>query len=70
VVIDPAALSAEPARNGVPVPALLAAFRQAAGAPGPMAWLHWGATSQDIIDTAPALRLRRVMELGKRVWPR
>jgi adenylosuccinate lyase len=35
-----------------------------------MAWLHWDATSQDIIDTAPALRLRRVMELGKRVWPR
>jgi 3-carboxy-cis,cis-muconate cycloisomerase len=28
-----------------------------------MRWLHWGATSQDIIDTALALRLRRVLDL-------
>jgi len=63
VVIDPATLAAETARNGVPVPALLTAFRKAAGAPEPMAWLHWGATSQDIIDTALALRLRRVIEI-------
>jgi 3-carboxy-cis,cis-muconate cycloisomerase len=26
-------------------------------------WLHWGATSQDIVDTALALRLRRVIEI-------
>lgn len=63
VQIDPAVLAAETARNGVPVPGLLAAFRKAAGAPEPMRWLHWGATSQDIADTALALRLRRVMDL-------
>ncbi|WGV15017.1 class-II fumarase/aspartase family protein [Fuscovulum ytuae] len=61
--IDPAALAAETSRNGVPVPALLAAFRKEAGAPDPIRWLHWGATSQDIIDTALALRLRRVLDL-------
>lgn len=61
--IDPASLAAETARNGVPVPALLAAFRKAAQAPGPMEYLHWGATSQDIIDTALALRLRRLLDL-------
>lgn len=63
VQIDPGALAAETARNGVPVPALLAAFRKAAAAPEPMRWLHWGATSQDIMDTAQALRLRRVLDL-------
>jgi 3-carboxy-cis,cis-muconate cycloisomerase len=61
VVIDPAALAAETALNGVPVPALLAAFRKAAGAPGPMQYLHWGATSQDIMDTGLALRLRPML---------
>lgn len=61
VIIDPAALAAETAQNGVPVPALLAAFRMAAAAPGQMQYLHWGATSQDIMDTALALRLRPMM---------
>ncbi len=63
VLIDPAALAAETARDGVPVPALLAAFRSQAPAPALMQWLHWGATSQDIMDTALALRLRRVFAI-------
>jgi 3-carboxy-cis,cis-muconate cycloisomerase len=63
VQIDPAALAKDTAQNGVPVPALLAAFRKATEAPEPMRWLHWGATSQDIVDTALALRLRRVLDL-------
>jgi 3-carboxy-cis,cis-muconate cycloisomerase len=63
VAIDPAALADETARNGVPVPAFLAAFRKQAQAPGPMQYLHWGATSQDILDTAQALRLRRLLDL-------
>jgi 3-carboxy-cis,cis-muconate cycloisomerase len=63
VQIDPASLAAETARNGVPVPGLLAAFRKATGAPDLMQYLHWGATSQDIMDTALALRLRRVLDL-------
>lgn len=66
VQIDPAALAGETARNGVPVPGLLAAFRKAAGAPGPMQFLHWGATSQDIMDTALALRLRPLLALWER----
>lgn len=63
VQIDPAALAADTARNGVPVPALLGAFRKAATAPDLMQYLHWGATSQDIMDTALALRLRPVLAL-------
>ncbi|MFN3645449.1 MAG: lyase family protein [Gemmobacter sp.] len=63
VQIDPAALAAETARNGVPVPALVAAFRKGAEAPEMTRWLHWGATSQDIMDTALALRLKRLVAL-------
>ena len=63
--IDPAALAAQTATNGVPVPALIAAFAEAAQAPEHTAWLHWGATSQDIIDTALALRLKRMLEIWK-----
>lgn len=63
VQIDPSALAAETARNGVPVPGFLAAFRKAAEAPQMMQYLHWGATSQDIMDTALALRLRPMLAL-------
>ncbi|TGD60948.1 hypothetical protein EYC08_19785 [Tabrizicola sp. WMC-M-20] len=63
VQIDPSSLATETARNGVPVPAFLAAFRKAAMAPEPMQYLHWGATSQDIMDTALALRLRPMLAL-------
>lgn len=63
VRIDPASLATEVARDGVPVPALLAAFRTAAGASGHMQYLHWGATSQDIMDTALALRLTQAIDL-------
>lgn len=63
VQIDPAALAPATARNGVPVPALLAAFRKAAGADALTAYAHWGATSQDVVDTALALRLKRFFDL-------
>ena len=63
VQIDPAGLAAETAVNGVPVPALIAAFRKAAQAPDLASWLHWGATSQDIIDTALALRLKGLVAI-------
>lgn len=61
--IDPAGLAAETAINGVPVPTLLAAFRKAAQAPAMTDWLHWGATSQDIMDTALALRFKRLLAM-------
>jgi 3-carboxy-cis,cis-muconate cycloisomerase len=62
VMIDPATLAEETGQNGVPVPAVLAAFRKAAGSPELMQHLHWGATSQDIMDTALALRLKRLLD--------
>lgn len=63
VQINPAALAAETGRSGVPVPALVAAFRKAMQAPDYARYAHWGATSQDIIDTALALRLRQMLTL-------
>ena len=61
--IDPAGLAQETAINGVPVPALVTALRKAAQAPEMTQWLHWGATSQDIMDTGLALRLKRLLAL-------
>ena len=63
VQIDPSALASETAVNGVPVPALVAAFRTVCNAPDHAAFAHWGATSQDIMDSALALRLKRLIEL-------
>ncbi len=63
VAIDPGALRAETAQNGVPVPALVAALRSEMSAPEHAQYIHWGATSQDIMDTALMLRLRQVLAL-------
>jgi 3-carboxy-cis,cis-muconate cycloisomerase len=57
---DPARLARSTASFGVPVPALLQAAREVLGeAAG--SYLHWGATSQDIVDTAMVLRLSKIM---------
>lgn len=61
--IDPAALAAGAAAAGVPVPALVEAFRAAIAAPEHARWVHHGATSQDVIDTGLVLRLRRAVDL-------
>ena len=61
--LDPAALAVQTGVDGVPVPALLAATRKALGGPEHSQYLHWGATSQDIMDTALALRLKRLLSL-------
>ena len=45
------------ARDGFPVIALVQALREAAG-PKAAAYVHWGATTQDIIDTAAVLQCR------------
>lgn len=63
VQIDPTNLATETARNGVPVPAMVAAFHKAAEAPDYSRYIHWGATSQDIMDTGLALRLKRLTAL-------
>ncbi len=61
VQIDPAGLAQATGRNGVAVPALVAAFRKAMEAPDHAQYVHWGATSQDIIDTGLMLRLRQTL---------
>lgn len=58
---DPASLAEATARDGIPVPALVAALRAAVGSPA-ADHLHWGATSQDVIDTALVLRLKPLLE--------
>ena len=61
VQIDPAGLAQSTAANGVCVPGLIDAFRIAMEAPEHAQYAHWGATSQDIIDTALMLRLRQTL---------
>lgn len=61
--IDPGGLGQDVAANAVPVPGLVAAFREGMQAPEHASWVHWGATSQDIIDTALALRLRQTLTI-------
>ena len=64
-LLDPGALARATAANGVPVPALVAAFRAAIPEADARPFVHWGATSQDIADTGLALRLRRVAEIQR-----
>ncbi|MEP4247184.1 lyase family protein [Tateyamaria sp.] len=61
VQIDPGGLAASTATNGVSVPGLVTAFRKAMEAPEHAQYAHWGATSQDIIDTGLMLRLRQTL---------
>ncbi len=63
VQVDPSALARGAGESAVPVPALVSAFRAAMAAPEHANWLHWGATSQDIVDTALALRLRQALAI-------
>lgn len=59
--MDVAVLRAGVARAGVPVPALVAQLRQQVQPPH-ADWLHWGATSQDVIDTALSLAMNAAMD--------
>ncbi|SPJ29146.1 class-II fumarase/aspartase family protein [Falsiruegeria mediterranea] len=63
VQLDPGALAHATGQNGVSVPALVAAFRSEMQAPEHAQYAHWGATSQDIIDTGLMLRLRQALGL-------
>ena len=51
--------------GGNPVIPLVAALRERAGA-GPGDWVHWGATSQDILDTAAMLVADRSIAIIER----
>src|SRR4029079_4664789 len=57
LVVDPKTLAAGVARDGMPVPALVAALREAV-APGDRSHVHYAGTSQDIIHTALVVALR------------
>lgn len=63
VQLDPGALAKATGQNGVTVPGLVALFRSEMQAPEHSAFVHWGATSQDIIDTGLMLRLRQALVL-------
>ena len=63
IPLDPGGLAAGAASNGVPIPGLVTAFREAMQAPEHAQYVHWGATSQDIIDSALMLRLRQYLAL-------
>jgi 3-carboxy-cis,cis-muconate cycloisomerase len=59
--VDARELAASTARTGMPVVGLLAALR-ASLAPEHARYVHFGATTQDIIDTATILQLREALE--------
>lgn len=61
VQVDAASLAPATGDNAVPVPALVLAFRDAMQAPDHAQYVHWGATSQDIMDTGLMLRLRQTL---------
>ena len=56
--LDMPAISAGTRKTGVPVVALVEQLRAAAGE-----YVHWGATSQDIVDTGLVLSLREALAL-------
>ncbi|KAA9007843.1 lyase family protein [Histidinibacterium aquaticum] len=61
VAPDPADLAEGTARDGLPVPELVRVLRERLG-PDLGQYLHWGATSQDILDTATVLQARAAAE--------
>ncbi|MCG7493582.1 hypothetical protein [Thalassobius sp. Cn5-15] len=59
--VDPGGLAANTAKVGSTVPAMVEAFAKLMEAPEHAAHLHFGATAQDISDTAQMLRLRQFL---------
>src|SRR5262244_315226 len=62
--IDLEALAKGTARSGFPIIALVQEIRKAVGGEA-ASFVHWGATTQDIMDTACVLQLRSAAELFK-----
>jgi 3-carboxy-cis,cis-muconate cycloisomerase len=65
IQVDPGAIAQATGQNGVSVPGLIAAFRAEMNAPEHAQFVHWGATSQDIVDTALMLRMRQALKLAE-----
>jgi len=62
--VTPSELRKGVAGSGIPVPALVAALRAQIGETAQH--LHWGATTQDVMDTALVLRLRDALVIMER----
>ncbi|MEM5585884.1 lyase family protein [Roseibium sp. AS2] len=60
--LDPAQVAEGTRSAGVPVPALVSLLRAAVG-PESGTWVHWGATSQDVMDSAMMLQVRDCLEV-------
>jgi len=66
--IAPASLSEATGRDGVPIPAFVKTLRDLVGGED-AAFVHFGATSQDILDTGLMLRLDKALDLHETaVW--
>jgi 3-carboxy-cis,cis-muconate cycloisomerase len=63
--IDTGALTSGTIRSGFPIIALVQQLREQAGAET-APYVHWGATTQDIMDTACVLQIRAAIETFKR----
>jgi 3-carboxy-cis,cis-muconate cycloisomerase len=63
--IDIAVLAQGTARSGVPIIALVQELRKTVGTEA-APYVHWGATTQDIMDTAWVLQLRSAIKLYKK----
>lgn len=61
LTMNPAELAKGVSASGVPVPALVGALRSAVGSPA-SDFVHFGATSQDIVDTATVLCIREALK--------
>ena len=61
LTIDPDDLAEATARDGIPVPGLVAALRRAVGGEA-ASFVHWGATTQDVMDSGLVLRLRAILD--------
>jgi 3-carboxy-cis,cis-muconate cycloisomerase len=59
--LSTAELAASARNVGYPVVGLVSGLTKAAGAAG--GWTHWGATTQDIMDTATVLQVRQGLDL-------
>jgi 3-carboxy-cis,cis-muconate cycloisomerase len=62
--IDPGALTKGTVRSGFPLIALVEELRRQTG-PDAAPYVHWGATTQDIMDTGAVLQMRAAIEIFK-----
>jgi len=62
LVLDPRQIGKAMQRDGVPVISLVKALREAVGREA-APYVHWGATTQDIVDTATVIQIRSTLRI-------